>query len=189
MSSLWFLIPLKDKSAHDLGAKPVELVEIFESCDYISLHMPENDETRGIINADLIGRMKTGGTLINCARAGILNEDHFRALKEEKQLRLLNDVYPKDEAGNKPISDIADIMLPHLGASTKEANFNAASRAATQIIGLDDKGIASYVVNRDVRRDWIKHIRSWLLLWRIFAEVLQVEINTLKCWKRVFMVS
>lgn len=141
---------LKDKSARDLGANPVDLPEIFESCDYISLHMPENDETRGMINADLIGRMKTGGTLINCARAGILNEDHFRALKEEKQLRLLNDVYPKDEAGDKPISDIADIMLPHLGASTKEANFNAASRAATQIIGLDDKGIASYIVNRDV---------------------------------------
>ena len=70
-----------------MGANPVDLPEIFESCDYISLHMPENDETRGIINADLIGRMKTGGTLINCARAGILNEDHFRALKEEKQLR------------------------------------------------------------------------------------------------------
>lgn len=141
---------LKDKSAHDLGATPVDLPEIFESCDYISLHMPENDETRGIINKDLIGRMKPGGTLINCARAGILNEDDFRALKGERQLRLLNDVYPKDEAGDKPIADIADIMLPHLGASTKEANFNAASRAATQIIGLDDKGIASYIVNRDV---------------------------------------
>ena len=141
---------LKDKSAHDLGAKPVDLLEIFQNCDYISLHMPENDETRGIINKDLIGLMKKGGTLINCARAGILNENDFRALKEEKELRLLNDVYPKDEAGDKPIADIADIMLPHLGASTKEANYNAASRAATQIIGLDDKGIASYIVNRDV---------------------------------------
>ena len=160
---------LKDKSAHDLGAKPVDLAEIFESCDYISLHMPENDETRGIINADLIGRMKTGGTLINCARAGILNEDDFRALKEEKQLRLLNDVYPKDEAGDKPISDIADIMLPHLGASTKEANFNAASRAATQIIGLDDKGIASYIVNRDVPEGLDKAYSELAFAWRIFC--------------------
>ena len=61
--------------------------------------MPVNDETRGIINKDLIGLMKKGGTLINCARAGILNENDFRTLKEEKELRLLNDVYPKDEAG------------------------------------------------------------------------------------------
>jgi D-3-phosphoglycerate dehydrogenase len=141
---------LKDKSARDLGAEPVDMAVIFERADYISLHMPENDETRGIINRELISTMKEGATLINCARAGILNEDDFRALKEEKNLRLLNDVYPKDEAGDKPIADIADIMLPHLGASTEEANFNAASRAATQIIGLDDKGIASYVVNRDV---------------------------------------
>ena len=112
--------------------------------------MPENDETRGIINKSFFELMKEGATLINCARAGILNEDDFREIKEDKKLRLLNDVYPKDEAGEKPIADIADIMLPHLGASTIEANYNAAHRAATQIIGLDDKGIASYIVNRDV---------------------------------------
>jgi len=41
-------------------------------------------------------------------------------------------------------------MLPHLGASTVEANFNAAQRAAQQIIDYDDKGIASFVVNRDI---------------------------------------
>ncbi|MDF7801482.1 NAD(P)-dependent oxidoreductase [Pontiellaceae bacterium B1224] len=141
---------LSDERARDLGAESVELAEIFEKCDYISLHMPENDETRGIINKSLIARMKNGATLINCARAGILNEDDFRAMKADKGLRLLNDVYPKDEASDKPIADIADIMLPHLGASTNEANWNAAYRSATQLIGYDDKGIASYVVNRDV---------------------------------------
>jgi D-3-phosphoglycerate dehydrogenase len=141
---------LSAERARDMGAISVELGEIFEKCDYISLHMPENDETRGIINKSLIARMKNGATLVNCARAGILNEDDFRAMKADKGLRLLNDVYPKDEAGEKPIADIADIMLPHLGASTVEANWNAAHRSATQLIGYDDKGIASYVVNRDV---------------------------------------
>ena len=141
---------LKVEKARLFDAVPVDLKQIFEECDYISLHMPENDETRGIINKSLLGLMKDGATLINCARAGILNEDDFRILKKEKNIRLLNDVYPKDEAGEKPIADIANIMLPHLGASTVEANFNAAKRAATQIIGLDDKGIASYIVNRDV---------------------------------------
>ena len=141
---------LSDERARDLGAESVELGEIFEKCDYISLHMPENDETRGIINKSLIARMKNGATLINCARAGIINEDDLRELKADKGLRFLNDVYPKDAAGDKSVADIADIMLPHLGASTVEANFNAASRAATQLIGYDDKGIASYVVNRDV---------------------------------------
>jgi len=141
---------LSDERARDLGAESVELVEIFEQCDYISLHMPENDETRGLINKSLFARMKNGATLINCARAGIINEDDLRALKADKKLRFLNDVYSKDAEGDKSVADIADIMLPHLGASTVEANFNAASRAATQLIDYDDKGIASYVVNRDV---------------------------------------
>ncbi|MBN2703294.1 MAG: ACT domain-containing protein [Pontiellaceae bacterium] len=141
---------LSDERARDMKAESVELTEIFERCDYVSLHMPENDETRGIINKSLIARMKNGATLINCARAGIINEADLRALKADKKLRYLNDVYPKDEAGEKPIADVADIMLPHLGASTVEANYNAAQRSATQLIGYDDKGIASYVVNRDV---------------------------------------
>ncbi len=141
---------LSEERAKDLGAESVELADIFEKCDYVSLHMPENEETRGIINKSLIARMKNGATLINCARAGIVNEADLRALKADKKLRFLNDVYPKDEAGPKSVADIADIMLPHLGASTHEANFNAASRSATQLIGYDDKGIASYVVNRDV---------------------------------------
>jgi D-3-phosphoglycerate dehydrogenase len=141
---------LSDERARDLGAESVELGAIFEKCDYISLHMPENDETRGIINKSLIARMKNGATLINCARAGIINEADLRTLKADKGLRFLNDVYPKDEAADQTVTDIADIMLPHLGASTVEANLNAAMRSATQLIGYDDKGIASYVVNRDI---------------------------------------
>lgn len=141
---------LSDERARDLGAESVDLEEIFEKSDYVSLHMPENDETRGLINKSLFARMKNGATLINCARAGIINEDDLRALKADKGLRFLNDVYPKDAEGDKTVADIADIMLPHLGASTVEANYNAASRSATQLIGYDDKGIASYVVNRDV---------------------------------------
>ncbi len=141
---------LSDERARDRGAESVELGTIFEKCDYISLHMPENDETRGLINKSLFARMKNGATLINCARAGIINEDDLRHLKADKGLRFLNDVYPKDVAADQTCTDIADIMLPHLGASTVEANFNAAKRSADQLIGYDDKGIASYVVNRDV---------------------------------------
>src|SRR5690606_9901432 len=65
-------------------------------------------------------------------------------------IRFLNDVYPKDAEGPKTVADIADIMMPHLGASTFEANENAARRAAEEIIDLDEKGITSYIVNRDI---------------------------------------
>jgi len=141
---------LSTERAYELGAESATLEGIFEQCDYVSLHMPENDETRGIVNKSLLARMKNGATLVNCARAGILGEADLRELKADKGLRFLNDVYAKDAAGDKSVADIADIMLPHLGASTVEANYNAASRAASQLIDYDDKGIASYVVNRDI---------------------------------------
>ncbi len=128
----------------------LSLPELFAQADYITLHIPENEETRGSIGAELLGLMKPGATLINCARAGILDENALREIKTQKKLRFLNDVYPKDEAGPKSVTDIADLMLPHLGASTREANRNAAIRAAEQLIDFDEKGIMSYVVNRDI---------------------------------------
>lgn len=136
--------------ARSVDVELVDLPALFEQSDYITLHIPENNETRGLVNAALLSRMKEGATVVNCARAGIINEDDFRAIKATKKLRLLNDVYPKDAEGPKTIADIADIMLPHLGASTKEANFKAALHAAEELIEFDEKGISSYIVNRDI---------------------------------------
>jgi Phosphoglycerate dehydrogenase and related dehydrogenases len=134
----------------DLGIEPCTVEEIFAQSDYVTLHIPCNDSTRGMVNAKLLASMKNGATLINCARSGIVDEDALRAIKAEKGLRFLNDVYPKDEAGPKPVADIADLMMPHLGANTYEANHNAAQRAAQELIDLDEKGDLSCIVNRDI---------------------------------------
>ena len=142
---------LSEDRAHDLGITLVSSVEdLFSQADYISLHIPENDRTRGMINADLLTRMKPGAVLVNCARAGVVVEEDLRAAKADKGIVYLNDVYPKDEAGEKSVADVADIMLPHLGASTREANRNAALFAANQLINFDEKGITSAIVNRDI---------------------------------------
>ena len=141
---------ISEERARQMGIQLVDLPTLFEKCDYVTLHIPENSETKGLINASLLSKMKKGATLINCARAGILNETDLRALKAEKGIRFLNDVYPKDEPGPKTVTDIADIMVPHLGASTKEANSMAAKRAAEELIEFDEKGITSYIVNRDI---------------------------------------
>lgn len=141
---------LSEEAADRLNVKLVGLADLFAKSDYVSLHIPENEHTRGLINKDLLGIMKTGATLVNCARAGVINEDDLRTAKAEKGLRFLNDVYPKDAEGDKTVTDIADIMLPHLGASTVEANYNAARRSAEQLIDFDEKGVTSYIVNRDI---------------------------------------
>jgi D-3-phosphoglycerate dehydrogenase len=141
---------ISQERADAMRVKLLELPALFEQADIVTLHIPENSETRGLVNESLLSRMKEGATLINCARAGVLDEAALRKIKPLKKLRFLNDVYPADAEGPKSVADIADLMVPHLGASTVEANTNAARRAAEELIELDDKGITSFIVNRDV---------------------------------------
>ncbi len=132
------------------GIEPVQLEELFSEADIVTLHIPETESTRKMLNASLLSCMKTGATIVNCARAGIIDEDALRAAKAAKKLHYLTDVYPKDEPGEKSIADVADVMMPHLGASTHEANYTAARRAAEELIDLDERGITACIVNRDI---------------------------------------
>lgn len=141
---------VSSERAREMGVELSDLERLFTESDYVTLHVPENAETKKMVGTKLLSLMKKGAVLVNCARAGILDEAALRALKAEKGIRFLNDVYPKDEAGPKTVADIADLMLPHLGASTSEANTMAARRAAEQLIDFDTKGITSFIVNRDI---------------------------------------
>ncbi|MBP5319600.1 MAG: phosphoglycerate dehydrogenase, partial [Kiritimatiellae bacterium] len=73
----------------DMGIEPATLEEIFAKADFITLHVPLMDATRGLVNEQLIGLMKNGATIINCARYGIIDEDALRKFKAEKNLRYL----------------------------------------------------------------------------------------------------
>ena len=126
----------------------VAIDELCRRADIISLHVPLTDETRGMISRRLFEMMKPGAILVNCARAGIINEEDLRAVKASKKIVYCNDVYPKDAAGPKSVADVADIMLPHLGANTYEANFCAAKRAAEQTIAYFEQGVTNCVVNK-----------------------------------------
>lgn len=139
---------VSEERAADLDVELCSLADLFSRADIVSLHVPETDETRGLVGGELLSAMKEGAMLVNCARAGVVDERALRAAKAEKGIVFCNDVYPKDEAGDKSVADIADVMLPHLGASTKEANYNAARRAAEQTAAYFERGLTTYVVNR-----------------------------------------
>lgn len=132
------------------GVALVGLEELFERSDVVSLHVPETKDTVGMVNSSLLDHMKDGAVIINCARAGIINEADLRAAREAKGLGFCNDVYPEDAPGEKTIADVADVMAPHLGANTFEANENAARRAAEQLVAYARHGITRYVVNKGV---------------------------------------
>ncbi len=134
----------------EAGIEPVDLDELFSESDIVTLHIPETEATRKMLGTRLLGLMKPGARIVNCARAGIIDEDALRAAKAAKKLRFMTDVYPKDAEGPKSVTDIADIMMPHLGASTHEANYTAALRAAEELIDLDERGATAYIVNRDI---------------------------------------
>lgn len=141
---------ISTERAAELNIELVSLDTLFTRSDFVTLHIPENEDTLRLVGDKLLTLMKNGATLVNCARAGIIDEEALRRIRKTKSIRFLNDVYPKDEAGEKSVADIADLMLPHIGANTHEANLNAARRAAEQLIDLDTKGITSFIVNRDV---------------------------------------
>ncbi len=133
-----------------LGVDLVTLPELFAQADVISFHVPENEQTQNMVASDLLQYCKDGAIIVNCARSGLINESDLRVAKAQKGIRFLNDVYEKDAPGPKSVADICDLMLPHLGASTREANIAAARRAAEELIELDEKGVTSYIVNRDI---------------------------------------
>jgi D-3-phosphoglycerate dehydrogenase len=101
----------------------VHLEELFAQSDYISLHVPLTDTTRGMINAETIATMKDGVVIINTARGGcVVEDDVVAALKSGKVRAYATDVWYSDPpAEDCPLYDAPNaIMTPHLGASSRE---------------------------------------------------------------------
>ncbi|MBQ1961329.1 MAG: hypothetical protein II349_07380 [Akkermansia sp.] len=145
---------LSHQRALNIGAIPSTLEEIFSTADIISVHVPGGPSTRNLINAQLISKMKDGAMLINCARYGVIDEEALREAKSAgKKLIYCTDVHPKDTAAMQPSADIADVMLPHLGANTAEANKMAAMRAASQMEAYFTSGDTSCVINAEKPAD------------------------------------
>ncbi len=114
-----------------------DLGDIAKECDYITIHIPYiPDQNKGIINAGLIRKMKDGVVLINCARGELVdNTDIIKATESGKVAKYICD-FPADEIiGVKNI-----ICIPHLGASTEEAEENCAIMAAKQLIDYIENG-------------------------------------------------
>ncbi len=108
--------------SHDI-VDLVTLDELFAESDYISLHVPLTDTTKGMINSDSIAKMKDGVVILNTARGGcVVEEDMVEALKSSKVRAYATDVWysdPPDESC--PLYDAPNvIMTPHIGASSRE---------------------------------------------------------------------
>ena len=117
--------------------------EIFQQCDYITVHVPLNAETNGLINKQSIATMKDGVRILNFARGELVNNaDIIEALASGKVSAYATD-FPNEEV----IGVDGVIAIPHLGASTPEAEDNCAHMAAVQLIDYLENGNIKNSVN------------------------------------------
>lgn len=119
------------------------LDEIFRECDFITVHVPATDETKGMFNADTFAIMKDGVKILNFSRDTLVNDDEMiAALKSGKVGRYVTD-FP-----NPKIAAIEEVIaIPHLGASTNESEDNCAVMAVQQLMDYLENGNIKNSVN------------------------------------------
>jgi len=142
---------LSREVAEGLGIEVVELKDLFEKADYITVHTPLTEETRHIISSGEFAIMKKGVRIINCARGGIIDEAALvAAIKEGKVLGAAIDVFEKEPlpAESELLKLDNVITTPHLGASTEEAQVNVAIEVAEivrdALLGRGIRNAANY---------------------------------------------
>lgn len=140
---------LTEERAKELGVKKVELDELFEKADFITIHVPKNDKTANLIRKENIAKMKDGVRIINCARGGIVNEaDLLEALNSGKVAGAALDVFEVEPAKENPLfGNDKVICTPHLGASTTEAQVNVAIQVAEQMSDYLNTGAVTNALN------------------------------------------
>ena len=131
------------------GITLVELDALIENSDVITVHVPLNKATRGIIGPEQIGKLKPGVMLVNVARGGVYDEAAVAAgLAEGKIAGAAFDVFEKEPPVDSPLLTAPNTVLtPHLGASTAEAQVRVAEEACEQVIDVLAGRSARYAVN------------------------------------------
>ncbi len=138
------------EAAANLGATLVDLETLWREADVVSLHVPLSEQTRHLVNAGTLAKMKKGAILVNCARGGIVDE---RALSDALASGHLGgaalDVFDKEPPPpDHPLFRHDDfVCTPHIGASTEEAQSAVAIAIAEQLVSYLRDGVVMNAVN------------------------------------------
>lgn len=128
---------------------PATLEELYANCDYISLHIPANEQTKNSINYGLLSRMPKGGCLVNTARKEVINEaDMEKMLAERTDFKYVTDIAPVNAETLAQFAPRFFATPKKQGAETAEANLNAGLAAARQIVGFFKDGCTKFQVNK-----------------------------------------
>jgi D-3-phosphoglycerate dehydrogenase len=158
---------LSQEKADKMGVEKVELEELFPRADFITLHVPATDQTRGMISAEAIAQMKKGVRIINCARGGLVDEDALAAaLKSGHVAGAAFDVFAEEPAKENALFNLPNVVCtPHLGAATTEAQENVALQVAEQMSDYLLTGAVTNALNMpSVTAEEAKVMGPWLKL-------------------------
>ncbi len=156
------------EAARSVGAELVTLDQLYAQADFITLHTPVLPETRGMINAASIAKMKPGVMIVNAARGELVDEAALLAALESGHVaHAALDVFAKEppDAGNPLVAHPKVTCTPHLGASTDEAQEKVALEVAEQFVAFVERGEIKNAVNlAPVRADVLPRIAPWIEL-------------------------
>jgi D-3-phosphoglycerate dehydrogenase len=158
---------LSPERAQDLGVEKVELNDLLARADFITLHVPMTPETKNILSADAINKMKKGVRIINCARGGLIDEAALKvALDSGHVAGAALDVFAEEPAkSNILFGNDKVVATPHLGASTNEAQENVALQVAEQISDYLLTGAITNALNMpSISADEAAKVKPWIAL-------------------------
>ncbi len=141
---------LSNESIENDGVKALNTVEeLYETCQYISLHIPANDKTKKSIGYKLLSKMPEPAVLVNTARKEVIDElELIKLMQERSDFTYISDIAPDNAADFAANYEGRFFFTPKkMGAQTKEANVNAGVAAAKQIVDFIKNGNATFKVN------------------------------------------
>lgn len=158
---------LSEERADDLGVRKVELEDLLEQSDFITLHVPLNDQTRNILDAKSLAKCKAGVRIINCARGGLIVESDLKAALESGHVAgAALDVFEVEPAKDNPLFGMPNVVCtPHLGASTAEAQEKVALQVAEQMSDYLLSGAVTNAINMpSLTAEDAKHLGPYMRL-------------------------
>lgn len=151
-----------------LGAEPVDLETLLRQSDFITLHAPLTAETRHLLNAERLRQTKPGVRIINCARGELIDLDALAdAIESGHVAGAALDVFPKEPPPPdlRVLHQPQNVLTPHLGASTEEAQVKVAIDVAEQIVAVLTGGVPRSPVNlTPIPADQLERVKPYLRL-------------------------
>lgn len=161
--------------ASRLGVELADVDAILKEADFVSVHVPLTEKTRGLIGERELAIAKPGIRLINCARGGIIDEAALlKALEDGRVAGAALDVFTQEPPiGNPLVSHPRVVVTPHLGASTEEAQVNAAIQVTQQVVAVLGGQPARFAVNvPSIRPEVMTELEPYLGLAEALGDLL-----------------